>query len=409
MASATVRTLSVTVAALAVFAGFLVYRSQQRSIQTIRVAKVERQDIHSGVVTNGKAEPIFFREIRAEVEGEVTFLAVREGDKVTTGKKLLELSQRQVLSELEQARAELAAADEAVRLLEQGGTTTQVAELKAQLEAARRERDQATTLVQQNERLVEKGAVARVELEQSRARLAKAQSDLALLEEKWQRRYDPEEMKRVQARLAAARAAVSLAEFRQRSTTVTAPMDGMAYSLPVRIGDHVNRGDVLVRVGELNRMRVRVFVDEPDLGRVSVAQPVLITWDGLPGRTWKGQVERLAAEVKDLGTRTVGEVDCTVENPASELLPNMNLNVEIETESRSGVLGLPREAVIGDDSRRFVYLVRNGVLVRQMVKTGILSSTRAEIVEGLQPGEEVALMGDVPLQDGMRVRISGEQ
>jgi HlyD family secretion protein len=185
-------------------------------------------------------------------------------------------------------------------------------------------------------------------------------------------------------------------------------VNGTVYSIDVHVGDHVNRGDILARVGDVSKIRVRVFVDEPDLGRVAVAQPVLITWDGLPGKQWKGQVERLASAVKELGSRTVGEIVCTLDNPAGELLPNINLNVEIVTASKAGALGLPREAVIGDDARRFVYLIRDGVLKRQDVQTGILSATRAEIVQGLQSGDEVALVSDVPLQEGMRVRVSND-
>ena len=408
MASRTARIAWITLAVVAVLGGVLAYRSAERSVQVIRTAAVERQDIHEGVVTNGKAEPILYREVRAELEGEVTELPARQGDRVRQGQKLAGLGQRQAQSELELARAELADAEEAVRLLRQGGTAAQLSELKAQLGNARRERDQVAKLAAENARLVEKGAIARVELEQSRVRLAKAESDVALLEEKSQRPYDPEEMKRAEARVQAARATLNLAESRSRATTVFAPIEGVIYSLAVRMGDHVNRGDLLARIGEVDRIRVRVFVDEPDLGRVTAGQPVLITWDGLPGRQWQGEVERLPAEVTELGSRTVGEVDCTVENPAGELLPNMNLNVEIVTRSKSAVLVLPREAVVGEDSARAIYRVREGVLVRQPVQTGILSPTRAEILDGLQEGEEVALTGDVVLQDGMRVRIENQ-
>jgi HlyD family secretion protein len=178
--------------------------------------------------------------------------------------------------------------------------------------------------------------------------------------------------------------------------------------LAVRLGDHVNRGDLLARIGEVDRIRVRVFVDEPDLGRVAEGQPVLLTWDGLPGRQWQGEVERLPAEVKELGSRTVGEVHCAVENPQHELLPNMNLNVEIITQSKDEVLTLPREAVVSEASARYVYRMVDGTLERQTVRTGILNPTRAEIVEGLEEGVEVALAGDVILQDGMRVRVENE-
>ncbi len=66
-------------------AGVFVYRSRQRSVPIVRTAKVERQDIHAGIVTNGKVEPIEFQDLRAEVEGEVTRVLVREGDAVRPG------------------------------------------------------------------------------------------------------------------------------------------------------------------------------------------------------------------------------------------------------------------------------------------------------------------------------------
>jgi len=401
------RTFWVTIAAVAALAGVLTFRSYQRSVLDVRTASPERQRIHSGVVTNGKAEPIAYRDVRAELEGEVMELAVREGDTVRQGQRLIALGRQQVESELQQARAELAEAQEGLRLLQQGGTATQVSELRAQVEAARRERDLAAKQVQENERLVERGAVARVELEQSRNRLAKAEADLKLLEEKWQRRYDPEELARAEARIAAARAALNVAEFRLRSTALSAPLEGAVYSVPVRVGDHVNRGDVLVRVGDLSRIRVRVFVDEPDLGRVAAGQPVLISWDGLPGREWTGEVERLPSQVTELGSRTVGEIICTVANPSGELLPNTNLNVEIVTQSKDSVLVLPREAVFGADAERHIFLVRNGILVRQAVETGIMSATRVEIVQGVGESDVVALAGEQPLEEGMRVRASG--
>lgn len=389
-------------------AGVFVYRSRQRSVLLVRTAKVERQDIHTGIITNGKVEPIEFRDLRAEVEGEVTRVLVREGDAVQQGQRLVELSRRQTASVVEHARAELAETENALRLLEQGGTALELRELRTELELAEREREDAAQVVVENERLVEKGAVARLELEQSRMRLARAEGELSILEQKLSNRYEAEDRERAGARVQAARAALDLAQSRQRSTTVVSPLDGVAYEVSVRSGDYVRSGDLLVRAGDLNRVRVRVFVDEPDLGRVASAQPVLVTWDGLPGKQWQGEVERLPSKVEEVGTRTVGEVSCTLDNPEMEMIPNMNVNVEIVTESRPLVLTLPREAVIEDGGDQHVYLVRDGALLRQPVQTGISNPARVEIRQGLQEGDEAALAGEEPLREGMRVRNGAE-
>ena len=111
--------------------------------------------------------------------------------------------------------------------------------------------------------------------------------------------------------------------------------------------------------------------------------------------------------VTELGSRTVGEVVCTVDNPGHELLPNTNLNVEIVTERKSSVLTVPRAAALGSGADRYVFLVRNGALVRQGIQTGILSPTHAEVTQGLNEGDEVAIPGEEALRQGMRIRAEG--
>ena len=59
-----------------------------------------------------------------------------------------------------------------------------------------------------------------------------------------------------------------------------------------RAGSYVSPGDLVANVGQAGRLRVRVYVDEPELGRVAVGQPVTITWDALPGQSWPGKVEK---------------------------------------------------------------------------------------------------------------------
>jgi HlyD family secretion protein len=387
----------------ALFGAVFYYQYRRRSIQIVRTATTERQDIHTGVVTNGKAEPIVFRELRAETDGEVTQVLVREGDAVRQGQKLIELSQKELAAALEKARAELTDAESSWRLLDQGGTAVEISELSSQLALAQRERDQAAQAVAQNERLLEKGAVARIELDQSRNRLVKAEADLALAEQRLNHRFDPQDIAKAKARVQAAQAAVNLSESQLRSTAVVSPLDGVVYSIAVRIGDYARTGEALARVGDIARIRVRVFVDEPDLGRVAMAQPVLVSWDGLPGKQWKGDVERLPAQVAELGTRTVGEVACILDNPGRALLPNVNLNVEIVTATKAAVLTLPREAVVSSGRAAHVFLVRDGALVRQPVETGLMSATRIEIRGGLHEGDEVAVSGEQPLREGMRV------
>ena len=403
VSKSTLRWLAV---AVLIVAALLFIQNRRRSAIAVRTATVERGDIHSSVVTNGISQPVRYRELRAETEGEVVRVLVEEGTTVLDGQPIAELNQRQVRSDLDAARSALAEAENSLRILRQGGADRDVQELRSQWDAAQRTRDTASADAARNERLYEKGAVARLELEQSRTRLAQAEADFAVLDKKLTQPFGPEELSRAEARVRASQSALALAESRLASATVAAPFAGLLYSVAIRPGDYVRAGDVLARVGELDRMNIRAYVDEPDLGRVAAGQPVLVRWDGLPDREWKGTVERLPSEIKDLDSRRVGEVLCTLENPQRELLPNMNLNVEIVTENKSNALTVPREAVSGSGNDRHVFIIRDGVLHRLSVKAGLFAPTRVEILEGLKEGDTVALPGEQPFEDSLRVRPS---
>ncbi len=80
-------------------------------------------------------------------------------------------------------------------------------------------------------------------------------------------------------------------EERLHSATVISPVDGTFYSLPVHQGDYVKVGDLLAEIADLRHVRVRAFVDEPDLGRLAPGQEVQATWDAKPGRVWSGRTE----------------------------------------------------------------------------------------------------------------------
>ena len=111
MASRGIRFVWLLLILAGLFAGVLSYRSRERAVLAVRTFRVERQDIHAGIVTNGKAEPIVYQDARAELEGEVSQVLVREGDSVRRGQQLAELSQRQIGSEIESARSSLADAE----------------------------------------------------------------------------------------------------------------------------------------------------------------------------------------------------------------------------------------------------------------------------------------------------------
>jgi len=174
----------------------------------------------------------------------------------------------------------------------------------------------------------------------------------------------------------------------------------------------VKTGDLLAEMADLHKVRVRAFIDEPELGVLEPGQQVRITWDALPNRTWTGKTEVIPKQVVARGARSVGELLCTVNNDNLELLPNINVNVRINSQERSNVLTVPRGSVASDGNKRFVYVlnhkrlsVNKPRLERREIRVGIADSTNYEVTSGLQENEMIALPGDIELKDGMVVRV----
>jgi HlyD family secretion protein len=258
--------------------------------------------------------------------------------------------------------------------------------------------------------LQQRGAASPAEVEAAQNRLKTADAQLNLLQQKLGNRYSQPEVVRVLAQAGEARAAYDAAQDLLAHSNVTAPRAGSVYSLPVKEGAYVNPGDLLVQVADLSRIQVRAFVDEPEIGRLAKGQRVTVTWDALPGRSWEGTVTRVPTTVTAVGSRTVGEITCAVDNHDLKLLPNVNVNVQVTTLQHSGVITVAREAVHEEDNEQFVYTIWRGSLKRVKVMTGLSDLTRVEVTSGLPEGAEVALgaLNGQPLREGLSVRVASQ-
>ena len=373
----------------------------------IRIATVERGSIRSLISTNGKVEPIQNFEAHSPIATTVKRLLVKEGDHVRKGQLLLQLDDGDLRSQAARAQAQIKAAQAEESDLTGGGTHEEILTLDSQLIKARGAQNNAQRNLDALRRLQQQGAASAGEVQQAEEALQRAQADSTLLEQKQKNRYSKPEAARVQAQGAEAQAALEAAEDALSKSSVRAPFDGIVYTLPVKQGAYVQTGDLLLQEGDLSKMLVRSFVDEPEIGRLAIGQKIEVTWDALPGRIWTGTVSTMPSTVKLRGARNVGEVTCTVDNNDLRLLPNVNVGVTVITAEHSSALTLLREAVRMDDTKPYVYQLVNGELKRRDVEVSLQNLTQVEITAGLPEHAQVALSSveSKPLLDGAHVKV----
>ncbi len=401
--------------ALAAVAAFILVRlSGRQPVAKISAVLPIRENLSSSVDSNGKVEPIAPFVVRAQLDTFVEKVEGVEGQQVKKGQLLLELNVKDAAAQLAEARAKLLRAQDDLRSAKAGGRADDAARASGDLAKAEAERDRLQRNHDALVRLVAKQAATKDELATNELALASAQAEVTRLAgAKKEFGFDLSlSSGRAALQVQQAQSEVAALEEKVRDGRITAPTDGTLYSLPVKVGDYVRVGDLLAQMADLHRVRVRAFIDEPELGAIQQNEPVKITWDALPNRTWAGRTEIVPKQVVPRGTRSVGELLCAVNNDGLELLPNINVNVRINSQERINVLSVPRGTVSTENGRRFVFVVKKNPLAvsqstleKREIKVGIADSTSYEVVSGLQQDELVALPGDTDLHDGMAVKV----
>jgi HlyD family secretion protein len=391
-------------AALLLFSGWVKMRN---TVVAVRTEKVARQTIASVISTNGKIEPVSNFEAHAPAPATVKRVLVNEGDHVKAGQLLLELDDADARAQAAKALAQLRSAEADQQAVKSGGTHEEVLTTQADLSKAMAERDEAQRNLQAITKLQQNGAASPAEVEAAQNRVKKADTDVQLLQAKLSGRYSTPEVEKAQANVVQARAAYQAAQDLLKNAIVRAPFDGTVYQLPVRQGSYVPGGQLLVQLAKLETVQVRAFVDEPEIGRLARGQKVEIRWDAIPGRVWQGELTRVPTVVTTVGTRTVGEITCAIDNFDRKLLPNVNVTVSIVTAQHMDALTVSREAVHESEGKRYVFKIVDHKIEAQDVQTGLASLTRVEITKGLSEGMEVALgaVNAQPLRTGMEVKV----
>lgn len=377
--------------------------SRRTAPPEVNFVKVARETIISSLGTNGKVEPIEWLPARAERAGIVTRVLVTRGQQVAKGSPLAELDTRVVAAELGRAQAATREAQTQEKLLDQGGRLAERQQVEADLARARLDLEVAQKQQGALERLVAKQAATNLELETARQTVDQLQLRIQALEQHKAALVTGADKEIAKARLEGAQAAASIARTNLDVSVIRAPMDGTVYDFDLRAGAFLNPGDAVAKVGKLDRVRVTVYVDEPDVGKVHPGEPVIITWDALPGHQWKGQVDKLPTQVMPLGTRQVGEVGCVIENPNRDLLPNANINADIQAAVVDRALVLPKEAFRRQGADTGVFLLKGDRVEWRKVALGVSSYTKSQVVSGLEEGDAVALPTEKAIQNGSKV------
>lgn len=408
----------------------------------VEVAKVKRATIVEKVSASGTVQPVIEVKIAPEVSGEIRELLIEEGDSVTRNKLLVKIRPDTWQSQLSRAEASLNQQKANRTASEASLTRAQATYERAKLDYARQEK------------LWKEKVISEADWQLAQQNFKVAEQDLKSAEES---------LKAAGYIVKSGEASVSEAAENVRLTSVTAPMDGIVSKLSVKKGERVlgtaqMQGTEMLRIADLNKMEVRVNVNENDIVRVHLNDTTLIDVDAYAnaGKQFKGIVTNIANTAKDKTSAdaiTEFEVRILILNSSYKDLaakgnkypfrPGMTASVEILTNRKTDVLSVPLSAVTtrsedgtvkNDASQQnqngppsnnqqnnnaqqkpaekkkdkvVVFINEGGVAKMVEVKTGISDYDNIEILSGLSDSAQVVtgpfLVVSKRLKDGERI------
>lgn len=406
----------------------------------VELAKAKRVTIVEKVSASGTVQPVTEVKIAPEVSGEIIGLLVEEGDPVNRGDVLVKIRPDTWQSQLERAQASLS---QQHANLEQS---------KASLLRAQAQLIRAKAEYERQDKLWQEKVISEADWQLAKQNFEIAKNDVASAEQTVEA-----------ARYVIRSTEASLREAREnfRKTTIVAPMDGVVSKLIVRKGERVvgtatMAGTEMLRIADLDKMEVRVNVNENDIVRVHLGDTAIIDVDAYANQNkeFKGIVTLIANTAKDKASAdaiTEFEVRILILNTSYKDLvesgnrfpfrPGMTASVDIITKRKSNVLSVPLAAVTtrnpdeqeneekkeGEDGaqpagnvqtsnqprpkqedKTVVFVHDNGAVKMVEVKTGISDYDNIEILSGVSDTTEVVkgpfLAVSKRLKEGDKVR-----
>jgi HlyD family secretion protein len=355
---------------------------------TVKVAveNAEKRTIVETITANGKIQPEKEVKITPDVSGEIVELTVKEGDRVEKGQLLLRIKPDVYISQRDRSIAAISSA-------------------RARLAQAEAQFLQAELSFKRTKQLYDEQTISKSEYEQAEASYTVAKAEVEA------------------AKFSVVSTEASLKEANEQlvKTSIYAPMTGTISMLLVELGERVAgtgmmAGTELLRVADLSRMEAQVEVNENDIPRVKMGDTASIAVDAYVDFKFKGIVTEIASSAKTSGVSadqvTNFDVkilvlpesykDLTDKGSEHPLRPGMSATVEIQTETKSGIIAVPIQSVTtradttkyvqtvsDEDIRTLVFITDGERALAKDVKTGIQDNSYIEVLSGVSEGDRV--------------------
>ncbi|PAE41239.1 efflux RND transporter periplasmic adaptor subunit [Bacillus sp. 7884-1] len=367
-------------------------------VMSISVQKVSEQELVESILVTGKIVPESEQKVFIEPEkGEISEFKVTENQAVKAGDPLVVYDSSKIDSELKRAVREK-------ELLQSRGKTeqNQIADLNKRIaEAKKKVETQGAETVEGAEGLV-------------------SQEDVnQLSNEKIQQEMQYESTK---SEITSAEDRIKELNAQKSEMTIVSKMDGIIVKVNQNVANtEAGAAEPVVHIISSQPYKVIGSMSEFDTVKIKEGQPVIIRPKVFKDREWKGAVESVSQFPNaeggggegfegggGAGNVTMYPFKVTITDDTTELRQGFHVSLEIKAGDSTKKVAIPHPALIDEAGIKIVYILKDGMLERREVQTGVMNDTFIEVTSGITPGELVVLTPTEEMHDGMEVTAYDE-
>ena len=315
--------------------------SAHERVPSVKVMTLKACTVEDRLILTGGVLPWEDILVSAETGGKIDWQGVKEGDRVEAGQELMRIDMRLLNAHLDQARAQ------------------------EKLAAQELHRIQA---------LADKGVATTQASDKVAADKEMAAANLRLV------------------------------EIQLLKSVVTAPIRGIIDRLFKDKDEFVDTGMPLVRLVEMDKVKVSVGVPEREVGNFAPGAPAIVTLDAIEGREFNGSIHKIATTADPSTLTFVTEI--AVDNPEGIIKPGMIARVRLVRRVCPDSVTVPIFSVMTVENQRFVMVEESGAAHVRPIEIGIIQDDVVQAVTGLKPGDRLIVSGQRELIEGDPVQVS---
>ena len=314
------------------------------------LARVEKRDIEASIDVSGDVTPAFQLDVKPEVGGKLKAMHVVAGQTVKEGDLLVEIDDRDLLTEKDSALTEI--------------------------EGAKLTMDKAKKNFERSRELYDQKLISREVFDNLSSEFEIGQNGLVKAQRKLQ-----------------------LVEDRLRKTKVFSPTDGTVLTVPVIEGQvviaaaSVNSGSTLMTIANLSTLLIEMHINQVDKAKLSLDKVVQIRAEALKDEAMDARISFIAPIATTKSNVKGFQVQALIEKPDPRLSPGMTVTLNIPIAHVEDAISVPVTAVFKSEGNKKVVYVKNGdATEKREVKVGVTNIDHAQILNGVKVGEQILLV-----------------